>query len=355
MNKSSKQFLFSLLETPSPSGFEQQIQEIVRKYMSQFADDISTDIHGNVAVILNPKATTKVMLAGHCDQIGMMVRFISEEGYIYFYPLGGLDKRTLWGSKVLISGITKPILGVIGKQPIHSEKPIDRDKGVDAIEDMWIDIGAKNREDALKVVEVGAPIVFYPEVKELLNNYITGPGLDNRVGLWVIMEALRLVAGKSKVGVYAVSTVQEEVGLRGATTATFGIEPLVGIAVDVTHASDNPGKVSSTCTQCKLLKGPCIYTGPNINPMVQSMLKECAKKEDIEIQILPAARPLGNDANTIQLSRSGVATASIGIPNRYMHTQCEVVNLTDLENSAKLIARFLTTVTPKTNFIPIFK
>jgi endoglucanase len=185
------------------------------------------------------------------------------------------------------------------------------------------------------------------------NGLISAPGLDDKVGLFVAMEVLRICANrKLNVGLYAVSTVQEEVGLRGATTSAYGINPEVGIAIDVTHASDNPGNENPKATPCKLGAGPTICAGPNINPVVEKMLRESAKKTKSAFQIAPSTRPLGNDANTIQVARGGVAAASIGIPNRYMHTQAEVCSYRDLELAIKILVQFVTSITPKTDFRP---
>jgi len=196
----------------------------------------------------------------------------------------------------------------------------------------------------------------YPRlgVTEIGKDFICGPGLDDKVGLFIVMEALRLIStGKNPhVGLYSVSTVQEEVGLRGAKTAAYSVSPEVGIAVDVTHASDNPGMESSKAVPVTLGGGPAIHRGPNINHVVEEMLFASAKKSKIPHQPLPHSKLLGNDANAMQVNKGGVAAASIGVPNRYMHTAVEVCSLTDLENCAKLLAEFVKSIGPKTDFTP---
>lgn len=353
MEREPRQFLENLLMTPSPTGFEEAIQQVVRDRMGRYADVMHTDLHGNLIVGLNPDAPRKVMLAGHCDQIALMVQNITEDGFIYVSALGGIDVATLYGAKVSILGYKKTIDGVIGRMPIHLQSDEERGKGPKDIKDIWIDVGVKSGKELEKSIEIGDPIVFRPEVGYLGKDFVTAPGLDNRVGLFVAMETLRRCVNKKlAVGLFAVSTVQEEVGLRGAKTAAFSIAPEVGIAIDVTHASDNPGGKDRKKVGCALGAGPCISKGPNTNPVVMQMLRKSADISKVKYQLDPAPRPLGNDANVIQVNRGGVATASIGIPNRYMHTQAEVCSLSDIDNASKLLAHFIASISGKTDFTP---
>jgi putative aminopeptidase FrvX len=349
----SKDFLHKLLLTPSPTGYEQPVQRIVRQRMKKYADSIQTDLHGNVMVSINSKAPRRVMLAGHCDQIGLMVRHISSDGYLYVAPLGGIDVGTLHAARVTIHSQRGPVPGVIGRKPIHRQSTEEREKTKNDIEKIWIDIGAKNKRDAEKKISIGDVATFELGITELGNGLICSPGLDDKVGLFIAMETLRVLSTrKLSVGVYAVSTVQEEIGLRGATTSAFGIAPEVGIAIDVIHASDNPGEDNPRATPCKLGAGPTISSGPNTNPVVEKMLKASAQKGKIPFQVSPSTRPFGNDANAIQVSREGVAAASIGVPNRYMHTQVEICSYKDLENSVKVLASFIQSIKPDTDFRP---
>ncbi len=353
MQTESKEFLYSLLTTPSPTGFEQEIQRVVKKRMAPFAETIETDLHGNLIIGINTKAERKVMLAGHCDQIGLMVKHITKEGYIYVASLGGIDAGVILGTPVTVWGKDGPIPGVIGRKPIHLMNGEERDKAKADIDKIWIDIGAKDKKEVEKKVTIGDSITFRLGVTELANDLICSPALDDKAGLFVAMEAFRLCAkAKLNVALYAVSTVQEEVGLRGATTSAFSVDPEVGIAVDVTHASDNPGQENAKAIPCKLGAGPCISRGPNTNPIVHKMLVSAAKKVRTPYQIEPHARPHGNDANAMQISRRGVATASLDIPNRYMHTPIEVCSLKDMENAAKVLAQFIKDIDKKTDFRP---
>ena len=353
MEKESREFLYDLLNTPSPTGFEQKIQKKVRGRMERYADSIDSDLHGNLYISLNPKAEKKVMLAGHCDQIGFMVTHISPEGFISVSPLGGIDVGVMPGALVTIYASKGPITGVVGRKPIHQQEPDERKSLKLDIEKMWVDVGGKSRKEIEKIVEIGDPVTYKLGVTEMMNGLISAPGLDDRVGLFVAMEALKLCRdSKLSVGLVGVSTVQEEVGLRGATTSAFRIQPEVGIAIDVTHASDSPVTEKKNVPPCVLGKGPTICRGPNVNPVVEKMLVAAAKKKRIPYQPAPSSRLLGNDANAIQIAGPGVAAASIGIPNRYMHTQVEVCHLSDIENAAKLLAVFVNGIKPKTDFRP---
>ncbi len=353
MIRSSQDFLYKLLTTPSPTGYEERIQRVVKRRMQEYADIIETDLHGNLIVGINTKASRKIMLAGHCDQIGFMVRHICKDGFIYVSALGGIDSGVLPGTAVTIYSQKEAIPGVVGRKPIHRQTSEERDKNKVDVEKIWIDIGAKDRKDAEKLVSVGDFVTFKLGVTELKNGLISSPGLDDKVGLFVAMEALRLCArSRLNVGLYAVSTVQEEVGLRGARTSAFGIDPEVGIAIDVSFATDNPGHDDSKSPDLKLGAGPGICRGPNINSVVYRKLIEAAKKSRTPYQPTISARPLGNDANAMQVNRAGVAAATIDIPNRYMHTAAEVCCLKDLENAAKLLAAFIKDIKPKTDFRP---
>lgn len=352
MRKESYEFLQEILESPSPSGFEQPVQRIVRRRVERFADRVETDVHGNVAAILNPEGAPRIMLAGHCDQIGMMVRYIDENGYIFFDAIGGIDPSVLPGTPVTLHTEHGPVDGVIGRRPIHVLKPEERGAKLE-MRNLWIDIGTKNKKETEQVVRVGDPITFRLEVVRLGQDRVTAPAFDNKCGTFVVMEALRLCSiRKIKPALFAVSTVQEEVGLRGARTSCFGIDPQVGIAVDVTHATDYPDMDKRIGGDLSLGAGPTIPRGASINPKLASLLIETAKAKRIPIQFEAAPNSTRTDADVIQLTRAGVATALVGIPNRYMHTPVEVVALSDLEAAAKLLAETIARIDRRTEFTP---
>ncbi|MCH7527869.1 MAG: M42 family metallopeptidase [Planctomycetes bacterium] len=352
MRPESYTFLKNLVEAPSPSGFEQPAQRIVRKRMKAFADSVETDVHGNVICTLNPTGKPRVMLAGHCDQIGLMVKHVDENGFLFVRPIGGIDPSVLPGTRVTVLGKDGPIRGVIGRKPVHLLKTEERGAKSE-LREMWVDIGAKNKKDALRHVSIGDPLVFRLGMEELSNNICVSPGFDNKTGTFVVMEALRLASRmKIKCALFAVSTVQEEIGLRGAATSCYGINPLVGIAVDVTHATDYPDIDKRTNGDIRINAGAVIAVGANINPKVAELLQSTAKKKRIPHQIDAEPGATGTDANVLQISRAGVAAGLVSIPNRYMHTQVEVVSLSDLDACAKVLAETIARITSRTDFVP---
>jgi len=353
MRKASQDFLMDLLQAPSPSGYEQPAQEVVRAYARGFADDVRTDVHGNVIAARNAKAAVRVMLAGHCDQIGLMVRYIEDNGAIRCASIGGVDPVVVVASPMVIHTSGGPITGVVGRKPIHLLTAEQRRSERLEIPELWIDIGAKDKKTAAKLVEIGDPVTFPLQAVELQRDLIAAPGCDDKVGVFVAMEALRLApASKLRCAVCAVSTVQEEVGLRGARTSAFGLDPHAGIAIDVTHATDSPGIDPKRSGEIKLQGGPAIARGPNINPPLRDILIKAAKDRRIAFQHEPEPGGTGTDANAIQISRAGVAAGLISIPNRYMHSRVEVVSLRDLENSARLLAEAMTRIDSRTDFTP---
>ncbi len=354
VRRESLQFLKDLIAAPSPSGFEQPAQAVVRERMAPFADEIRTDVHGNVIVIKNPDAQPRVMLAGHCDQVGMMVQHINDEGYLSFAAIGGVDPSIVIGTRVIVHNERGPVLGVIGRKPIHLLSAEERSKPQLSLDKMFIDIGAKDKKAAEKLVALADPITYQADFQELDRDLVVAPGFDDKMGVFVCMEAFRTLARRRLgCGLYAVSTVQEELGLRGAHTSAFGIDPVAGIAVDVTHASDYPGCDKARQGDIKIGEGPTIAIGANINPVLGKLLVATAKEKKIPHQIDPAPRGTGTDANAIQLNRAGVAAALVSVPNRYMHTPIEVISLSDLGNAAKLVAETVAKIGPEVDFTPV--
>ncbi len=352
METAAHEFLKELLNTPSPSGYERPIQDVVRRYVKQFADEVSTDVHGNVVACKNPGAKLRVMLAGHCDQIGLLVTQISDEGFIYTQTIGGWDPQQLIGQRMTIWSDGGAIPAVIARKPIHLLEESERKEVVKA-KDLWLDIGAKNKAEAAESVRIGDPVTLELGYQDLRNNLANAPGMDDKTGLWVVIEALRR-AGKSGLScsLYAVSTVQEEIGLRGARTSAYGIDPHVGIAVDVTHATDCPTIDKRQQGEISLGAGPVIFRGPNMNHSVVDRLIDVCKQRDIPYQLSAIARATPNDANTIQISRAGVATGLVAIPNRYMHSAVETISLADIDRAADVFAAFATSLNGDEDFTP---
>jgi len=352
MREESLSFLKELMDAPSPSGFEQPAQTVFRKYVAQFADEVRTDVHGNATAVLNGKGKLRVMLAGHCDEIGLMVNHIEDSGFIRFAAIGGMDQSLLPGLRVMIHSKKGPVLGVIGKKPIHLLKPEERKK-VAEIKQLWIDIGVRNKADAKKVVELGDPITVSAGFEVLRGQLAVSRGFDDKIGTFVVAETVRLLSGKKiNAAVFGVSTVQEEIGLRGAQTSAYGIDPHVGIAIDVGFASDFPGADKSEIGEASLGKGPILHRGANINPVLGEHLVKTAKSRKIPYQMQSAPRATGTDANAMQVTRAGVAAALVSIPNRYMHTSAEIVSLRDAENAARLLAAAIEKMSEKMDFTP---
>jgi len=352
MKKDSFDFLNSLMNTISPSGFEEEAVKVWAGRAKTFTDKVETDIMGSSIAVLNGEGSPKVMISGHIDEIGFMVQYISEDGYIYFSTIGGIDRHVLPGQRVWIKTKKGKVLGVIGRKPIHLLEDAERNK-VAKLEELWIDIGAKNAKEAKAAVEVGDPVVCAVGMKMLNKDIAVGRGFDDKAGAFVVNETLSLLSGKKlKASFAGVATVQEEIGLRGARTSAYGISPDIGIAVDVTFASDFPLMDKKKTGDIKISEGPVIAKGPNINPKVFHLLVETAKKAKIPYQVEGISRATGTDANVIQMTRAGVAAALVSIPMRYMHTQVELISLSDLENSAKLLTAFVLKLNKGIDFIP---
>jgi len=352
MRKESLAFLKKLLATPSPSGFEEEIQKVAKNYIKSDVDDIYKDSHGNQIYVKNPDAKLRVMLAGHVDEISLMVHYIDENGFLSFKPIGGVDASVLDGQRVHVHTSKGQLAGVIGRRAIHLMTQEERGKAMN-MEQMWIDIGAKDKKEAEKLVSLGDPVTLDADFLELRNDRVVARALDDRIGAFVCLEAMRLVANKDvKVGIYCVTTVQEEIGLRGAKTSAHGIDPHAGIAVDVSHATDHPDCDPKKHGYTTLDGGPIISRGANTNPVIFKQLVKAAKAKKMPYQIDAEPRATGTDANAMQLTRAGVATGLIGVPNRYMHSPVEMVSLNDAQHCAELLAEWILELTPKTNFIP---
>jgi endoglucanase len=352
MRKESLTFLKKLLSTPSPSGFEPKIQKVCKDYAAPYVDKIYKDVHGNQFHVKNPKGKLRIMLAGHVDEIALMVNHIDSNGFLGFMAIGGVDPSVLDGQRVQIHTEKGALSGVIGRRAIHLTDLADRGKGM-KMHQMWIDIGARSKKEAEKHVAIGDPATMNVTHLELMNGRMVARAMDDRIGAFVVLEVMRLIANKKiDCAVYGVTTVQEEIGLRGATTSAYGCDPHAGIAVDVSHATDHPDVDSKRHGYFELDGGPMVSRGPNINPKIAKQLLAIAKKKKIPVQVEAAPRGTGTDANAIQLSRGGVATGLVSIPNRYMHSPVEMVSLKDAENCAKLISEWILTLKSTTNFIP---
>jgi putative aminopeptidase FrvX len=349
--KKSLDFLKRFVDTPSPSGFERPAQEVWREYVSAFADKVDWDVQGNSIGVVNQGGSPRVMLAGHCDEIGFMVKYVNDNGYVYFSPIGGVDPAIVPARKVLIHNSKGPVPGVIGRTAIHMQDK-DDEKKPPKVHEMWIDIGASGKKEALKRIAIGDPIVFDLDFWILNGEFAVARGFDDKMGAFAVAEALRILSEDKnlKAEVHGVASVQEEISFAGAMTSAFSIEPHVAIAVDVGNATDTPGVSKEKFGEIKLGDGPVIGLGSSVSPAVEAMLKKVAGRHKIPWQPGAAPRWTGTDADAIFKSRGGVACGLLSVPNRYMHTPVEVIHLGDLENCARLMAAFAGAVTDKMDF-----
>lgn len=354
MNSEDFSFLKQLVETPSPSGYEQPAQRVIKSQLDGIADDLHTDVMGNLIARLYGQSGPKVMLAGHCDEIGFMVQFVDDLGFIYFGAIGGVDPHLAPGQRVSIHTQKGEIPGVIGKKAIHLIEPKDRDKVIN-LKKQFIDIGCSSREEVEEIVHIGDPVTFAVGVQRLQNDRATSRAFDDKMGAFIVTEVMKRVkeSGKISADLYAVSTVQEEIGLRGAVTSSYGVNPDVGIVVEVTHATDYPDVEQSSIGRVEVGKGPVIARGANINPILFDLIVDTAVAEEIPIQVIGVPRATGTDANVMQLSRGGVATALMAIPLRYMHTPVETLSLGDLELAIQLLVAVVSQIGGETSFIPV--
>jgi len=331
-------FLKVLSEASGVSGYETEVREIVRERFATLADEVCVDALGNVIALkrgIGPEPRRRIMLAGHMDEIGLIVTRL-DKGFLRFTQVGGFDVRTLMGQQVIVHG-RKALPGIIGCRPPHVLSEADRHKPV-PMDELFIDVGLSQQE-LEQVVRVGDLITIRHPFIELQNELVSGKAFDDRAAVVCIAECLDLLQGlRHEWDVYAVATVQEEVGLRGAITSTYGIAPDVGIAVDVGFGKQ-PGVPEGIAIE--LNKGPALCMGPNIHPAVFDMLKATATRYEIPFQVEISTRGTGTDANAIQLTREGIPTGLLSIPLRSMHTPIETLSVKDLARTGRLLAHFI--------------
>jgi putative aminopeptidase FrvX len=340
---SSLTFLKRLLDTPSPSGFEAAAARVWRQEAQTFADRVEADVSGNSVAIVNESGAPRVMLAGHIDEIGVMVTHVDDEGYLYIEGIGGWDPQVLVGQRIRLLTRNGDAIGVVGRKPIHLIKGDEKEKAV-KLTDLWVDVGARDRAAANeRGIRVGDPGVIDARMVELGGELIASRSVDNRIGAYVVLEALRLLAEqRPNAMVAAVATAQEEIGYAGggARTSAYALEPGLAIVVDVTFATDAPGIEKKEVGDHRLGGGPVITRGSATHAVLVNRLVDVAETEGIAYTLAAAPRYTGTDADAIYLSRAGVPTAVISVPNRYMHSPNEIVSLADLDAAARLIAAF---------------
>lgn len=338
MEKANQEFLLELLHTPSPSSNEMEIQKKWINYVKDFADEIRTDNAGNAIGILNPDAPFKILLAGHCDEIALVLNRIDDNGFLHFDKMGGINPKAAVGMKVTVLGYNGRTTGVIGVNAQH-HGGLKNDFGLD---DLFIDCGYKTKEEAEEEVQIGDLAVYKTEPEILKNRYVSGRGLDNRTGSFIVAEVLKRLAEKGcTVGVYAASTVNEETNMGGAYFAAAGIEPTMAIACDVTFATDYPGVNKNKHGDVRLENGPVLAKGAPINIKINKLLEKTAKKLNMNVQYELTPRMTGTDADKMRLTGKGVPVSLVSLPLRYMHSPVETASLKDIDEEIELLVTMI--------------
>jgi putative aminopeptidase FrvX len=348
-------FLERLLNASGPSGFEVEPARVWREEAETFATEVWTDVTGNSVAALNPSGGPRVMLAGHIDEIGLQVTYVDDEGFLFFDEIGGWDSQVLVGQRVRVLGREGLVPGVVGKKPIHLLKGADRAKATKTKE-LWVDLGATDSKEVEELgVRVGDPMVLDAGMLRLAGDRIASRAIDNRIGAYVVLEALRLLAqDPPDSAVFAVATVQEEIGFSGggARSSAYSLEPDVALVVDVTFSTDVPDIEKKELGDHKIGGGPVLSRGSANHPVVFQRLVEAAEGEGIPFTRQAAPRATRTDADGIHLVRVGVPTGLVSVPNRYMHSPNELVSLEDLTRTSELLAAFIRRLEPETDFRP---
>ena len=341
MDETRRDFLDNLLATATPSGFEAAGQRVFVDYVEPHADEVRTDAYGNAVAVHegDPDVDISVVLAGHGDEIGLMVRDVTEDGFLKLTRVGGADKTVTRGQYVTVHGRDGPVSGVVGQTAIHL-RGRDGDDGASDIDEMHVDIGAEDAEAATERVEIGDPITFDTSVTDLDGSLVAARGMDNRTGVWTAAEGFRrAVERDADTTVFAVSTVQEEIGRNGAEMVGYDLDPDVVLAADVTHATDTPGSPDEG-SGIELGEGPVVGRGAANHPVVVDAVRRVADEADVAVQLSAAGSDTGTDAESFYTARSGVAALNVSIPNRYMHTPVEVIDTADLDAVGELMGTF---------------
>ncbi|GAC1515585.1 MAG: M42 family metallopeptidase [Gemmatimonadaceae bacterium] len=350
--ESSLLFLKSLLDTPGPSGFEQAPARVWRAEASRFATDVAADVAGNSFAVVNPGGSPTILLDGHIDEIGLIVQYIDDDGFVYVTGIGGWDPQVLVGQRVRFQTGDGDVFGVVGKKPIHLLKGEDRDKA-SKLTDLWVDIGARNGGEASARLAVGDPGVLDSRSMDFPNGRLVSRSIDDRIGAFVVLEALRRYAqhpGTAKV--VAVATTQEEIAWTGggALISAQRVRPTMALVVDVTFATDHPGMEKKELGDHRLGGGPVLSRGGLISPIVFGLLRKEAEAKSMPYSVHAVSRDTSTNADAIHITSEGVATGLVSIPNRYMHSPNEMVSLEDVDNTAELLAAVCRSVTAATDF-----
>jgi putative aminopeptidase FrvX len=342
MKEFHKEFLIKLLNEPSPSGHEESVQKIWNEETLSYCKNIEKDIHGNLIATLNPGNEKSIMIVGHSDEIGLIVSYINNEGFIYFKPVGGIDPNILSSQRVRILTKKGIVEGAIGKISLHLEvAPAERK--FPKMHEIWIDIGAKNKQEAEKFVTVGDPVIFGSDFQELTGNFAMARCWDNRVGIYVVAEVLRNLSKikNLKKTVYGVSSTQEETGVWSAKNAAYAKKPKLAIAIDVMPSSDCPGILKEKWGETHVDSGPVISRGVRTSNAISSQLIETAKRKKIPYQIEVEHGYTSTDADPISQVRAGIPIGVVSLATRYLHSSVEVLSLRDVQQTIDLLTEFI--------------
>jgi putative aminopeptidase FrvX len=351
LSPNSLAFLKRLLDTPGPSGFEGAAARVWREEASSFAT-VTADVAGNSMAEVNPKGSPTIMLDGHIDEIGVIVQYIDDEGLVYISPIGGWDPQVLVGQRIRFLGRGGDVIGVVGKKPIHLMKPADREQASKFVE-IWVDVGATSRTEVESRLNVGDAGVIDSKAMDFPNNRLVSRSIDDRIGAFTILEALRRYAeNPGAARVIAAATTQEEIAWHGggAVICANCINPKMAICVDVTFASDHPGVEKKEIGDHRIGGGPVLSRGGALSPVVFDILRQTAERQSIPYSVHAVGRDTSTNADAIHIAREGVATGLVSIPNRYMHSPNELVSLEDVDRTAALIADVCRQVTTGTDF-----
>ncbi|ENH97114.1 endoglucanase [Gracilibacillus halophilus YIM-C55.5] len=350
MKQERMDFLMELLHTPSPSSLEMEIQKKWIHQVRPYADEIQTDNAGNAIAIVNKDADFHVLLAGHCDEVAFVVTRIDENGFVYVDKMGGINPNAAIGMKVEIIGDEDTLNGVIGvNAQHHGGVKSDFD-----VEDLFIDCGAKNKAEVLAHIQIGDLVVYRRDSEVLFDRYVSGRGLDNRTGAFMVAEVIKELKAKDiQIGVYAVSTVNEETNMGGAFFAAAGLKPDAAIACDVTFATDYPHVNKQKYGDIRLDGGPVLAKGAPINRKLNRLLEQAARQLNMEVQYELTPRSTGTDADRMRLTGEGVPISLVSLPLRYMHSPVETVSIKDMEEEIALLVAFIESLSGKESLKPL--
>jgi endoglucanase len=345
MQKADRDFLYQLLETPSPTGFEMPGQHVWAQWIKSFSPEVACDAYGSTWAKLPGKSEHTIMLEAHADEIGYMIKHIDEKGFLRIDRVGGSDAATARGRRITILGDQGPVSGIIGNTAIHLRRDEAGQEKAPAVHDLWVDVGASNAAEVTALgIRVGHPAVYQDGPMELSNNRIVSRALDNRIGGYIIAQVLKeLALGKKKpeFSVLCLNAVQEEIGGNGAMMATYRLKPDLCICLDVTHATDTPGIDSAKFGSVKLGGGPTVSHGTANHPQLVKRIIEVAERCKIPLQHEASSRFTGTDTDTIFTSRKGIPSALISLPLRCMHSVVETAHLDDISNTIRLLVELI--------------